>query len=456
MSDTTPPAGGDRRGTRRRTVGRRADRVPSASVADTLRLVANPVLPFFARGPFARRKHVVRVVQWLDLDARAVRSLQRMRTRYGPGPLRLRLPGRRFTFLLEPDQVHRVLDESPVPFSSATVEKRAGLGHYQPEGLIISSPQERAVRAPFNAAVLDEGSPLHRLHEPMTTAVREEATDLLRRSRQAGVLTWDDFLTTWWRGVRRVMLGDSAREDEAISDELLRLRNDANRVYLIPSRGRTRSSFLSRMEQYVEQAEPGSLAGLVASTDAPPGTVKHQQMVQWLFASDGAGFATFRTLALLAAHPEAAERARAELDRAPDLPFLRACVLESLRLWPAVPVILRDTTEETRWPGGSLPSGAPVIIFAPFFHRDGTRLAEADRFSPELWLGRRTAEDWPLVPFSGGPGMCPGRNVALLTATTMLATLLEQDWRVDDRRLGAGQPLPGTLSPFELTFIPTD
>jgi len=32
--------------------------------------------------------------------------------------------------------------------------------------------------------------------------------------------------------------------------------------------------------------------------------------------------------------------------------------------------------------------------FAPFFHRDGERLAFADSFDPELWAHGRTAEDW--------------------------------------------------------------
>src|SRR5699024_3018475 len=127
-----------------------------------------------------------------------------------------------------------------------------------------------------------------------------------------------------------------------------------------------------------------------ASAPAPPGTKPHHQIPQWMFAFDAGGWATFRALALIAAHPGAAQTAREEFGRAPDLPHLRACVLESLRLWPTTPAILRDSTEATTWAGGTLPAGASVMIFAPFFHRDETRLRDAHRFAPQIWLRERT------------------------------------------------------------------
>jgi cytochrome P450 len=431
--------------------------LPTASLPEAVRTFATVVLPVAAKGAIARRPLAVRLGQLLDADARAVRQVQRLRSRYGPGPVVLRVPGRRLTLPLEPDQVHRVLNESPEPFAIDTREKKAALAHFQPEGLLISTPDERRHRRTFNEAVLDTGSPLHPLAEPMTGAVRDEARQLLARAEHTGTLTWDEFSVAWWRAVRRVVLGDSARDDDQLTDDLLRLRKDANWSFLKPRRAERRRRFLERLEQYVGRAEPGSLASLVAGLPAHPDTARTQQIPQWLFAFDATNWASFRALALLGSHPEAAARVRDELDQAPDLPFARACLLESLRLWPTTPAILRDTTAETRWAGGVLPAGASVMVFAPFFHRDDTRLPEAHRFAPDLWLRERTDADWPLVPFSGGPGMCPGRNVVLLTASTMLATLLERH----DLRLLAGadldpsRPLPGTLSPFALRFAVT-
>lgn len=114
---------------------------------------------------------------------------------------------------------------------------------------------------------------------------------------------------------------------------------------------------------------------------------------------------------------------------------------------------MRDTTARTGWRNGSLPAGTGLVIFAPFFHRDDQRLPEAHRFSPELWSKDRDDTDWPLVPFSGGPGMCPGRNVVLLTASTVLAELVRRHDYTPQRPLDTEQ-LPGTLSPFSLRFTP--
>lgn len=111
----------------------------------------------------------------------------------------------------------------------------------------------------------------------------------------------------------------------------------------------------------------------------------------------------------------------------------------------------RDSTAETRWRNGVLPVGTGLVIFAPFFHRDDEQLPQAHRFTPELWSQDRDDSDWPLVPFSGGPGMCPGRNVVLLTASMVLGELLGQRDYTPARPLDTGD-LPGTLSPFSLRF----
>ncbi len=427
--------------------------VPAMSVLDGARTVATVVLPVVVRGAIVRRPRAVALIERTGADARAVRWMQRLRDRYGPGPVRVRIPGRQLTFVLSPEHVHRVLAGTPRPFTSATREKAAALAHFQPEGVLISDPQERAHRRPFNETVLDAGSPVHCLAGPISVAVAEEAERLVAEVDRTGELTWGAWSAAWWRAIRRVVLGDGARDDEEVTDDLLRLRRRANSSLLAPSAPAVRRRFLQRMADYVQAAEPGSLAGLAAGTPAAPGTERHQQIPQWLFAFDAMTWASFRALALLAAHPDAVLRARAELPAAPDLPFLRAVLLESLRLWPTTPAILRDTTEVTRWESGVLPAGASVVVFAPFFHRDSTRLPEAHRFAPELWLRERTAEDCPLVPFSAGPGMCPGRDVVLLAGSVLLALLVERSgWRLVRGPVAADRPVPGTLDPFRLRF----
>ena len=425
--------------------------VPTTTPADALRILGGVLLPVVAKGPIVRRPRAVGLAERADTDSHSVTVLQGLRERYGQGPVQVTLPGRRLVMVLDPEDVHRVLDQTPVPFTPASLEKRGALGHFQPEGSLVSTPQQRLHRRPFNEAVLGTGQTLHEQVDHMVRAVEEEVDALLGQVDFSGTLDWAPFATTWWRIVRRVVLGDSARDDEGLTDDLLRLRRRANLSYLMPRDKRLQQRFLAGVQDYVDRAEAGSLVSGIAAAPRAADTQPHQQVPQWLFAFDAAAWASFRSLALLTSAPGAVDRAREEMAGAPDLPYLRSAVLESLRLWPTTPLILRDTTQETVWRNGTLPAGAAVVLFAPFFHRDDQRLEQAHRFDPELWLTPRTEQDWPLVPFSGGPGMCPGRNVTLLVASSVLGRLLARRQLRPQRPLDTDQ-LPGTLSPFHLRF----
>src|SRR4051812_77432 len=433
--------------------------VPRASAADTAGALMDVLGPLVARGVIVRRPPVVGLFDRMDADRRAVRRMQRLRARYGEGPLLLAVPGRDIALVLDPAHVRRILAESPEPFATANREKVAALSHFQPHGVLISHGDERADRRRFNEDVLDYGRPVHRLAESLVAKLGEEADELLAQVTRSGRLTWDDYAIAWWRMVRRVTLGDRAREDHELTDMLRRLRGDANWAFAKPKRNSLRNAFLERLQRHLDRAEPGSLAELVASVPSTERTRPTEQVPQWLFAFDAAGMAGYRALALLDAHRQQIDRARGEIaDRdlaAPqDLPFLRSCVLESVRLWPTTPGILRDTTSETTWPTGTLPRGAGVVIFVPFFHRDDERLPYADSFAPELWQDGRAGEDWPLVPFSAGPGECPGRDIVLLLTSSLIAHLLAaaELRQSEPRPLRADGPLPGTLSPFRLEF----
>lgn len=433
---------------------------PQASIVDTQRVLSLVLLPLIGRGLIMRRPPVVNLAERLDLDRRAIRELQRLRRRYGPGPVLLRTPGRPFAMVLEPDDVHRVLAQSPEPFAAATVEKRSALKHFQPHGVLASDPPERTDRRRFNEEVLDSPRPVHGHADRFLGVVEDEVDQVAGLAARRGRLTWSDFIQGWFRAVRRVILGDAARADERLTARLGRLRARANWGYLAPTHRRERDAFLRRIQFHLDRAEPGSLAAVMRDVPTTAVTDPSHQVPQWLFAFDAGAIATFRTLALYATHAAYADEIRREIgDQDPavpaELPRTRAAVLESLRLWPTTPGILRDTTAETHWRDGRLPAGTGIVIFAPYFHRDDERVPEADIFAPQLWSQPRSMEDWPLIPFSEGPVICPGRNLVLLMASSMLAALLRRhDFRLTQPgRLSPDEPLPSVLNPYNLEFL---
>lgn len=430
-----------------------------ARVIDTMRVGAEVLAPTIATGVIQRREPIMGLVDRLRLDRHGIRRMQRLRARHGTGLLRLRVPGRSMALVLSPDEVGRILGDAPEPFSPASAEKRAALAHFQPHGALISHGEARPQRRHLNETVLDTHQPQHRLAGSIAAVVADEAMRLIGTATTAGQLTWEDFSAQWWRIVRRVVLGEQAADDQLLITQLESLRRRANWAQLAPRARRTQQRFAGRLAGYVDHAEAGSIAGLLADVPAGPDADPPGQVPHWLFAFDAAGIVTYRTLALLATHPEHAATAREEVNtdlssRPQQLRFLRACVLDSVRLWPTTPLLLRETTCPTEWDGTTLPAGTTLLIYTPFFHRDERTLSYADRFAPDIWLDGTARENPALVPFSDGPAQCPGENLVLLVASTLLAHLLaaRNFPQAGGHPLDPEHPLPATVNPFALRF----
>lgn len=433
-------------------------RIAKAGVLDTLSVLSEVVLPTLAKGVIIRRRKVVGAVQRLGMDDRAVRRMQRLRRKYGAGPLMLSVPGRSMAVVLAAPDVNRILAGAPEPFAPASAEKRAALAHFEPHVALATRGPERADRRRFNERALEVDRPVHSMAEQLLQVVEEEATAILQATTKTGVLDWDLFFTGWYRMVRRIVLGSGARDDQELTDLLGALRKRGNWAFLRSKDEQTRAAFHQRLNHHLERAEPGSLAARIAEIPATSETAPSHQVAQWLFAFDPGGMATFRALALLASHPQIMARARSEIGDAGtadrhQLPLLRASFLEALRLWPTTPAILRETTAETTWDGGTMPANTSLVIFAPYFHRDDENLEFADRFTPDLWLDGR-AGDWPLVPFSKGPAVCPARNLVPMVGSAMLAAIIgARDVELETPSLlKSVDRLPGTLDNYSLKF----
>jgi cytochrome P450 len=442
--------------------------VPSATLTDGLRALLRVTGPSIAQGVIARRPALVRLADRWEADAGTVHEMQRLRRTYGRGPVRVRLPGRELALVLDPDDAHRVLRETPETFTAANAEKRASLGQFQPHGVLISEGARRQERRQVNEDVLDTGHPVHADAEAIVAGVRTEVAQLLSDVGNRGVLDWDAAHRAWRRTVRRVVLGEQARDDEHVHTLMDRLRGFANWSFAAPRARRSRAALRERLRHHLEHATDGSLAARLRDEGGAADELV-DQIPQWLFAADPALMAAHRALALLASEDAERARAREQIDAArhetaPLLARLRAAVLESVRLWPTTPLILRDTTGPTTWPTGTMAAGTGVLVVAPYLHRDEQIEPTAHRFAPGNWLapdGERLDEHAhdhrPLVPFSEGPASCPGQDLVLLMTSTWLAALLSGHDVALRHRDAPLDPtsLPASLSPFATAFTLT-
>jgi cytochrome P450 len=157
-------------------------------------------------------------------------------------------------------------------------------------------------------------------------------------------------------------------------------------------------------------------------------------------------------LFLLARNEEALELATAEADRVlaedvpsgewPDrLPFILACVEETQRLYPPVPVITRQAIADDRIAGLDVAAGSVVIAPVRLIHRMHRFWEQPDAFRPERFMpgNRERIERHAYLPFGLGPRMCIGAAFGNREATIMLATILR---RFRPRYAGADDPVP--------------
>ena len=133
-----------------------------------------------------------------------------------------------------------------------------------------------------------------------------------------------------------------------------------------------------------------------------------------------------------------------------NLPYVAAVFNESLRLYPPVPIELKESTAETVFPDGTwLPKGSVVLWATWAMGRSKHTWGEdADSFRPGRWLiagddgeqsTLKTVSAFTFPVFNAGPRACLGKRLAELLAIHVIARLLwkyefTEAFNDDDRR----------------------
>ncbi|KAI0558852.1 cytochrome P450 family 97G-CYP97G1 [Gracilaria domingensis] len=172
----------------------------------------------------------------------------------------------------------------------------------------------------------------------------------------------------------------------------------------------------------------------------------------------------------LAKHPEMVRKAREEIDavvgdghptyeHVQRLSYLRRLVAESLRLYPAPPLLIRRLLADTTLPKGAatketpLRRGTDVFINVYSLHRSPDLWDNPETFDPDRWLrpkqnpgvkgwrGYNPASgledgsplyptevhaDFAFLPFGGGSRKCVGDHFAILESVVALAMIIRR------------------------------
>ncbi len=139
-------------------------------------------------------------------------------------------------------------------------------------------------------------------------------------------------------------------------------------------------------------------------------------------------------LYLLATFPDVQDRVAAEAAQISDTPdfsvfsklkFTRDVLREVLRLYPPVPMMVRENKGEEDFRGRAVKPGAQIVLSPWHLHRHDRIWPNPDSFDPDRWQtedNRAHARD-AYMPFSAGPRVCPGAGFAMAEGVLLLALL---------------------------------
>ena len=176
------------------------------------------------------------------------------------------------------------------------------------------------------------------------------------------------------------------------------------------------------------------------------------------------------TIYELSRHPHAVAKLREEIlttigrDRMPtyehlkNMPYLRAVLNETLRLYPSVPFNVRLALKDTTLPRGGGPNGdeplailkdTPVAYSTLVMQRRpdlyppvSDTFAHPEVYSPERWaVWHPKPHDY--IPFNAGPRICIGQQFALTEMSYVLCRLFQRFDRVESHMypIDGGNPM---------------
>lgn len=409
--------------------------------------------------PFPPR-HADRLPFWrLFLRARRNMLAAFSHTSYGSEVMRLRIGRRRVFFFNMPDAVRQVLQAQPRVFERKSPQMRHALAPLLGDGLIISDGAVWQARRPIVQAVT-HATRMARLTPVMTAVAQAWRAHWAALPAGARLDLHAEMARLAAQVITRAVFGrdlDAAQlaaVADAFSDYQARIGNldIASMIDLADALPRLHGLWRRRQVRVIhavvdgliaEALGPGApadslIAGMAAAGTMDRRAFRNEAITLFLAGHETTANAMAWAWFLLAGAPwaEAAlheELARVLGGRAPgfedltQLPYTRAVVEETLRLYPPIPMLARVAAADTVVAGVAVPSGAIVVVSPWVVHRHRRHWEAPDAFRPERFLpGAPPPARYTYLPFSLGPRVCTGAMFGLYEAMICLATLAQR------------------------------
>ncbi|MFN2214766.1 MAG: cytochrome P450 [Anaerolineales bacterium] len=208
------------------------------------------------------------------------------------------------------------------------------------------------------------------------------------------------------------------------------------------------------------------LSMLIAARDEDSGEgmddkqLRDELVTIFLAGHETTAIALSWSVALLSLHPAVRRELQAEVDRVLDgsipgaadyneLPYTNAVISEAMRLYPPLPVTIRQAIEDDVLDGHTIQANSSIFINIYSVHHNPDVWENPEGFDPQRFLPDKIKEipRFAYLPFGGGPRQCIGNNFALMEAVLALSMITQRY----ELNLVPGADLdpymPGTLRP---------
>ena len=199
----------------------------------------------------------------------------------------------------------------------------------------------------------------------------------------------------------------------------------------------------ARLEKIAAGTAPDDLATKIMTTSDPETgeTFTTEEMVDqvaifFLAGHETSASALGWTLYLLALFPDWQDRVAEEVAQTGALEFrdiaklrlTRDVFREALRLYPPVPMMVREAACPEHFRDRDVPKGSQIVLSPWHLHRHERLWEKPDDFDPARWQtenGRNCLRE-AFIPFSAGARVCTGAGFAMLEGPLLMAEILRR------------------------------
>jgi cytochrome P450 len=233
-----------------------------------------------------------------------------------------------------------------------------------------------------------------------------------------------------------------SRRTKTTAREIRALITDLTRLRMAEINAGTAPDDLATKIMTTRDSQTGNTFGIDEMVD--------QVAIFFLAGHETSASALAWALYMMAIHPEWQDKVAVEAHQGLDqcnfsaiarLKVSRDVYRETLRLYPPVPMMVRQASRVEAFRGRDVPKGAQLVLSPWHLHRHERLWDNPDGFDPARWgtengkVCQRTA----YIPFSAGPRVCPGAGFAMIEGPLILSMILRR-FKVD--KVSGREPEP--------------